>query len=299
MPRYWPTWLGILLIRLFCFLPYAFVIQIGRGIGILAYALLKKRKRIAHINIDACLPELSQAERDQLVKETIINSGIGLVEGLYSWWASSKSLHSRTTFTGKELVLEAQAQGRGVIVLGAHFTPVELLGRVACEQLRMDVTYRAQNNKAIDWCLRHTRQRNQSDLIEKTEMRKMIRNLKRGNAIWYTCDQDFGRKNSVFASFFGHQAASLATLGRLVKMTNAKVVYIDYHRDDSQGLSKAQYYINITDPFDKQFGESDLQNAIDMNQQVEKVVRKSLNQYFWVHKRFKRRPRRDDEPFYS
>lgn len=298
-PKYWPTWLGLAVVRAFCFLPYPVIMQLGKAIGFLAYKLLKKRKRIAQTNIDACLPELSQAEREQLVKETIINTGIGLIEGLYSWWAASKTLNARTTFTGKELVLKAQAQGRGVIILGAHFTPVEFLGRVACEELQMDVTYRAQNNQAIDWCLRRTRQRNNSQLIEKTEMRKMIRNLKKGHAIWYTCDQDFGRKNSVFAPFFGNQAATLATLGRLIKMTNAKVVFIEYQRNDSQGLAKAQYSINISDPFDKQFSESDLQNATVMNQQVEQAVRKNLSQYFWVHKRFKKRPEHNAKPFYS
>jgi KDO2-lipid IV(A) lauroyltransferase len=135
-------------------------------------------------------------------------------------------------------------------------------------------------------------------LIEKTEMRKMIKRLKQGRAMWYACDQDFGRKNSVFAPFFGHQAATIATIGRLVKITGAKVVFIDYFRDDSQGFAKSHYHVNISDPFTDQFNASDLDNAIVMNQAVEASVRQHKSQYFWVHKRFKKRPKHETKNFY-
>ncbi len=297
-PKYWPTWLGLAVLRIICFLPYPILMHIGQGIGKIAYRLLKKRKRIAQINIDACFPELSQSERDVLTKEAIINTGIGIMEGFYSWWTPFDALNARGTLHGAEHVIEAQKQGQGVIILSPHYTSIEVSGRILFGNLPADTTYRAQNNEAIDWCLSRARKQDGCHLIEKTEMRQMIKRLKQGRAMWYACDQDFGRKNSVFVPFFHHQAATIATIGRLVKITGAKVVFIDYKRDDRQGFAKAHYHVNITDPFETQFLGTDEENAILMNQQVEHSIRKNMSQYFWVHKRFKKRPHHNDKPFY-
>ena len=54
MPKYWPTWFALAIVRVFCFLPYPVLMHMGKGIGLLAYKVIKKRKRIAQINIDAC-----------------------------------------------------------------------------------------------------------------------------------------------------------------------------------------------------------------------------------------------------
>jgi KDO2-lipid IV(A) lauroyltransferase len=297
-PKYWPTWLGLCFLRLICLLPYPVLMQIGKGIGLLAYRLMKKRKRIAQINIDACFNELPQAERDALTKEAMVNTGIGIMEGFYSWWTSFDEINARGTLHGADIVREAQARGQGVIILSPHYTSIEVSGRILFGNLPADTTYRAQNNAAIDWCLTRARQQDGCHLIEKTEMRKMIKRLKQGRAMWYACDQDFGRKNSVFAPFFGHQAATIATIGRLVKITGAKVVFIDYFRDDSQGFAKSHYHVNISDPFTDQFNASDLDNAIVMNQAVEASVRQHKSQYFWVHKRFKKRPKHETKNFY-
>ena len=297
-PKYWPTWIGLALLRLICFLPYPVLMHMGKGIGLLAYKVIKKRKRIAQINIDACFPELSQLEREALTKEAIVNTGIGIMEGFYSWWTPFETLNAKGTLHGADIVRKAQAEGRGVIILSPHYTSIEVSGRILFGNLPADTTYRAQNNKAIDWCLTRARKQDGCHLIEKTEMRQMIKRLKKGRAMWYACDQDFGRKNSVFVPFFGHQAATIATIGRLAKITGAKVVFIDYKRDDSQGFAKSHYHVNISDPFEDQFSGSDEENALIMNQAVEASIRKNKSQYFWVHKRFKKRPENDDTKFY-
>ncbi len=298
-PKYWPIWVGIAFIRLLAFMPYPLVMSIAKGFGLVAFHLAKSRKKVVDINLAACFPEKSQSEREQMAKETMINTGIGVVEGLYSWWAPKKVLLDRSTFHNMDLIEKAQAEGKGVIFLCAHFTTLEIGGRIAGEYLPLDVTYRKVDNPLINWFVERSRAKHHNELINKDEMRKMVRCLKKGHVVFYAGDQDFGRKYSIFAPFFGIQASTIATFSRIIKMSKPKVLMVNYYRDDSQGLGRAHYHIEISDPFEDNFGEDDYETAVAMNNEVERIVRQTPNQYFWVHKRFKRRPNPSDKPFYS
>jgi len=286
------------LLRLFCLLPYPILMVLGKGLGYAYYSLAKSRRKVVEVNLDICLPELGASEKQQLCKDTMLNAGIGMIEGFYAMWASDKALVKRSTFSGKALLEQAKADGQGVILLGAHFSPIEIIGHCTGLNIPLDITYRPQDNPVVEHLMIKARSKHYGQLITKSEMRQMVRNLKKGHTVWYTCDQDFGRKYSTFAPFFGTQAATIATLGRMIKMTKPKVLFLDYRRDSSQGLSKSHYYIDIIDPFDNQLGDDDEANAPIINQVLEARIRENLDQYFWMHKRFKRRPNKDDKKFY-
>lgn len=296
--RYLPTWFGLGLIRLLCFLPYSIAIYVGVAVGFLVNHLLPSRKRIAKINIDLCFPAKSKEEKQQLLKATMTANGIGAVESLYSLWAKTAHLTSRSQVNGIELIEKAQAEGRGVILLGAHFTTLDFCGVVLGNTVTIDTMYKTQSNAAVDYCLKNSRLRNCESVLEKNELRQFIKNLRQKHVIWYACDQDFGRQNSVFAPFFGIEAATLATLGRLIKMTNAKPLMAKHVRDSSNGLSRSKYIIDIYDPFeDEPLTENDQRNAELINQALEEAIKEQPDQYFWVHRRFKRRPDNQKNPY--
>jgi KDO2-lipid IV(A) lauroyltransferase len=60
--------------------------------------------------------------------------------------------------------------------------------------------------------------------IDHDNMRGLIRQLKDGEAIWYSPDQDFGLKQGVMAPFFGVPAATVTAHRRLLKMTKAVAI---------------------------------------------------------------------------
>lgn len=290
-PRYWLTWLGLGLLRLLALLPYAVAIYLGKAIGLLAFYGLKRRRHIAQVNIDLCFPEKTPNQRQRLVKDTLVANGIGIIEGLYSWWAADSQILPRTHIVGLELLQKAKDNGQGVILLGAHFTTLDFCGRALAQNTTMDTMYQTQSNAVVDYCLKKARLKRYKNVLEKFEMRRLLKNLKSGHVCWYACDQDFGRENSVFVPFFGVPAATLATLGRLIKLTKAKPLMVRHYRDSSQGLGKSQYRIEIIDPFiEAPLDSDDIQNAIKINKALEQAIRIQPDQYFWVHRRFKKRP---------
>ncbi|MCW8950699.1 MAG: kdo(2)-lipid IV(A) palmitoleoyltransferase, partial [Sedimenticola sp.] len=66
-PRYWPTWLGLGLLRLLGLLPHPMQLRLGRLLGRLARRVLKSRVHIARTNIRLCFPKYSADDQEKLL----------------------------------------------------------------------------------------------------------------------------------------------------------------------------------------------------------------------------------------
>lgn len=284
-PRYWPTWIGLGILRCIILLPFPAQQAIGRGLGRVLSHRLKRRRHNAEVNIALCFPELSAEQQKQLVDANMQATTLGVIETGFSWWASDKAILARSRIEGLELLDEAQKSGRGVLLIGAHYTTLDLAGRVIGMHADLDITYKDQQNKAFDHCINQARKHSFTHLIEKNAMRNMVKNLKKGRVVWYAPDQDFGRQGSVFVPFFHHPAATLTTVGKLLKITGAKPLFYSHFRIEENG--QTLYLAKIHDPFQDRFNEDDIHNATLLNQVIADVIREHPEQYLWVHERFR------------
>jgi KDO2-lipid IV(A) lauroyltransferase len=286
-PRYWASWLTILVTRCLCLLPLNTLLVFGQWMGNITAnsGLLKRRRHIAEVNVGLCFPELSPEQQQQLVTDIIASTYLGMLETAYSWWASDEELNERTDFEGVALIEAAQAEGKGVLLIGSHFTTLDLAGRLLRLKVDVDSSYQKQKNPVFDYCILKYRLKRFTNMVEKKQMRRLIKLVKSGRAMWYATDQDFGRKNSVFAPFFGHQTATISTVGTLLKLTKAKPLYFSHYRVGKG--NNTRYLIRITDPFEGKFNDDDVNNATVLNSVIELAVRVSPEQYLWVHRRFK------------
>ena len=77
--------IGIFVLWLLHFLPLPLLAVIGRGVGLLAYLFITKRRRIAATNLELCFPELSRVERTRLLRRHFQHFGRALVESSIAW----------------------------------------------------------------------------------------------------------------------------------------------------------------------------------------------------------------------
>jgi KDO2-lipid IV(A) lauroyltransferase len=281
-PKHWPVWLGIGLLVLLTRLPYSWQLGIGKGIGLLLHKVAGSRRRIAEVNMDICFPEKTPEERAALVRQIFIDNGIGLMETFMGWFRDPQWLAARTDFVGFEKVRDAQAAGQGVMLLGAHYSMLDLAGSLLSTELNISVSYRPQDNPVMNYIMERNRARFYDECLTRKDIRGFIRTLRQGKVLWYAQDQDFGRKNSIFVNFFGHPAATITATSRIAKAGKALVMPITYFRkDDNSG-----YTITVFDPINIPSGddEADAQLANDF---IEAQLREHPSQYLWLHKRFK------------
>lgn len=284
-PRYWPTWLAIFVLRLMAFLPHRPQQWLGRMIGLASYYLAPSRRQIAETNIRLCFPELPQPERQQLVKDSLIATAKGYVESTTGWWGNMEPYARKLQVHGLENLREAEARGKGILLLGGHFSILDFAGPVANNVFRFSHMYRPNNNPLFDAMIERRRRRFSHAAFSKKRLKPMMEFIKEGNTVWYGCDQDFGRKNSIFAPFFGIQAATLTTPAWIARETGATVLFMSQFREGN-----GVYSLHFSPIFEGYPSDDEEENATRLNQEIEKMVRLYPDQYLWVHRRFKTRP---------
>lgn len=282
-PKYWPTWIGVGLLTLIAFLPFRLRLFWGSMLGKMLFVFAKERRYIVATNIKLCFPELNKTDQEQLVKNCFIENGRGLIDTLVGWFRNPKQFQTMLDIKNVEVLDNALAKGKGVVLLGAHYTTLDFSANLVSLQIPFAVTYRPHKNALFDAFMLRGRLKNTNGVFDRYDIRGTVRHLRKNNIIWYAPDQDYGENHSVFAPFFGNPAATITAASRLAKFNNSPVLLARHHRNDNTGKYEIEFY-----PFPEDYpGSDDVDDATYMNQQLEKVIRLYPAQYMWTHKRFK------------
>lgn len=263
---------------------------LGSILGLIGYHLLLKRRNIGLVNLSLCFPEMSQKEKETLLKshfkELIISS---LCYGLV-FYASKAKLRRRVKLYGLENYNRYRGK-RPVILFSPHFLGLDIgANRLTLETPGYSV-YAKQRNEYLTKRIKNARLRfikeQGGEIFSRQEgLRQIVRKMK-GTFIpfYYLPDQDMDERDSMYVPFFAHPTcATLATLPKLVKLTNAVVIPMATYR-------KGNYYIVELSPAWENYPLGDnVQDVTSMNRFIETMLMKQPNQYLWLHKRFKTQP---------
>ena len=284
--RYWPTWIGLGVLRVLTWLPFSAQVFIGRMLGRIAWYFSAHRRHVTTVNLELCFPELTATQRNDLVKRHFESVGIGLLETALSWWSPPQKLRSLVQIEGLEHLHAAQARGKGVILLSAHFTTLEIGGRLLALHAPFHVMYREHKNAVFEAVMKHARAVHYDKVIERSDIRGMLRSLKDRHAVWYAPDQNYGREHSVFVPFFGVAASTITATSRLARLSGAAVVpFFQERLADGSGY-RLRLLPALTDfPSDTIDADTRRVNAV-----IEAEIRRVPEQYLWTHRRFKTRP---------
>lgn len=267
-------------------LPQRVLLQLGVLLARLTRPLQRRRARIAATNLALCLPALDPVARARLCRDTLDQAAIGLLEMLRAWYMSPARLAALWTVQGREHLLAAQAQGRGVILLTAHFTTLEMAVRLAAEMMDVPLTAlrRPHNNRCLEAEIDRCRQRRCGPTLDKRDVRGLLAALARNETVVYAADQDFTFQQA-FVPFFGVPAATLTTTARIAARSRAVVLPYWCHRDGS-----GCYRVRIDPPWDGWPSGDAVADGARYMAAIEREARAHLPQYLWVHRRFKTRP---------
>lgn len=285
-PRHWLTWLMIGLWWLLVQLPYPVLCRIGAALGKILYRIGGSRRRIVERNLELCFPELSAEDRETLAKENFISYGMAVFEVPIAWWWSDKRLDR--IFHTKGLEHLHNLNGQGALLMASHFTHLELGGQAIARHLSIDLMYRQHNSPVYEFVQSRGRMVRSPDsqVFGRHDVRGVTKALLRGRIVWYAPDQDHGSRQSVFAPFFGIEAATVTATAGFARIGKARVVpFTHSRREDGRG-----YDIEIHPPLENFPCGDDLADATRINALIEKFIRQHPDQYLWAHRRFKTRP---------
>lgn len=239
--------------------------------------------RQARANIALCFADLGEAGQKNLYRESIRQTCYAMTELAAVWcWPTEKIL---ARVTSVDTCDEFEHSTRGRIILAPHLgsweTLVIWLGN-ACNAMIM---YKRRKNKAVDEFVRTARARSGGVPVptKKHGLRKLLIGLREGNSLMILPDQRPARnKARIDAEFFGVSAPTTTLVHNLCSKVECDVFLASMQRSSPPG----NFILRIQPLDHTSLAADEVDSAQYMNDQIEKLVRPSLEQYQWGYRRF-------------
>lgn len=280
------AYFGIAILWALHWLPARWLARGGRFVGLLFHRFGRSRRHVAEVNLRLCFPEMSEAERDRLVRAHFRSVGQTAGELPLLLWGSRRWFLDYVRLENAAIV-EGLA-GTPVILFAPHFAGLNAGGIRFAADRRTASMYSTQKNPVIDRLIRRGRERFGTAVLFSRQdgVRAIVRALRDGLPLYYLPDMDFGARDAVFVPFFGVPAATIPALARLARLTGAKIV----PTVTEQLPGCTGYVVRLHEPWADFPSGDDVADARRMNEFIEARVREHPEQYWWLHKRFKTRP---------
>ncbi len=288
--RAWQGWLLEKLIRFFGLFSLSANQTIGRMIGRLIWWFPSGSKKTTLINLQTVFPELSEPERRQLAKHSLLHLGMMTTELGVAWCWPKQKLQPlvHVSETTQQQLAKRQSQGRGVLFLTPHIGSWEVLADYLAWNYTATFLYQPPNVASAEAFMQASRSRfgAQQAPTDIRGVRKLISALKKQEVCLVLPDQDPGAKAGIHADFFGYPARTMTLVSKLAQKADCEVVFLMAER-----LSKAQGYQLHAISAEAEIASEDEALATQaLNAGVEACVNKLPEQYLWSYKRYRKPP---------
>lgn len=258
--------------------------------GAMWFVLDHKHRRIILENLAIAFSEwLDPGQRRVLARRVMIRLMRMLFEiGRYARF-SGEEMSRWVRVEGQEHIRDALAQGKGVLVLTAHFGNWEYLPIGAdLIQVPLSIVYRPLDFQPLDRVIARLRSKFGAELIPSSRgaMRGILRALAKGRIVAMLMDQNVDWYEGVWVDFFGKPACTNKGMAVIAIKTGAPVVPVFMLPDgDNRFVITFQPAMHLSVTGDR---TSDIEtNTALFTQVIEAMIRRHPDQWFWVHQRWK------------
>jgi KDO2-lipid IV(A) lauroyltransferase len=266
----------------------------ARLLGDLVYTLDKKHRQRAITNLKRSFPDMPHDEVERTARRSMQNLFMFFIEVLFTTrliridtWSRYIELHDCRELLG--ILLREQT---GVIMLTGHYGNFEIsnyaLGTLGFESTAIG---RPLDNPYVNDWLMGVRTRHGAKIVAKKGATEEVTGVLESNgAVGFVADQNAGSKG-IFVDFFGRKASTYKSIGLLAMNYNVPVV-VAYARRLGD---RFRFRVGVQDviyPKDWQAHDNPLQYITQRyTKAIEDFVRTDPGQYWWVHRRWKTRPK--------
>jgi KDO2-lipid IV(A) lauroyltransferase len=281
-----------LLIAIIQALPLSVCERGADALAIVFSRLLCVRRGVVEENLRTAFPALTPSERDAITRKMWRHLLLMTAEIAHT----PRKVHEtnwkdHSTIVNLELFVRTLLAGRPLVLISAHFGNFELGGYLM--GLFGFPTYtvaRKLDNPYLDRFVNDFRGRTGQYMLPKQGSREQIQDvLSQGGILTLLGDQAAGKK-ACWVSFFGrpastHKAVALFSLG------NNAPTMVSYARRLDAPLHYEVGPEAICDPQDPDFPYGSIPHLAQWyTDHLEQLVRRSPEQYWWLHRRWKGRP---------
>jgi len=264
----------------------------GISLGLLAYAVHPRLRRVGRRNLDLAFPAKSRKEKRRILRGLYINLGRQLAEFCLFPRYSKQNVSRVAVYEGFQNFAEAEARGKGVVFLTAHLGGWEVASFAhSLHGHPMDIVIRPLDNPYVDALVDRYRTLHGNRTFPKQDFaRGLLSALRQGETVGILMDTNMTPPQGAFVDFFGVPACTATGLARVAVHTEAAVVPAFGVWDQHLGKYKICFEpaLKLVSTGDD---EADaLANTALFTKVIENYATKYPDQWLWVHRRWKTRP---------
>jgi len=269
-------------------LPLCIARRGGEGLGWLFYALDKRHRETVLNNLK--LAGYPEERREDIARAVFSNLGITLLETMRVPWLRRATLEGFVEAEGREVLEKALERGRGVIILTAHLGNWELLAIWhSIMGYEMDVVVRDMDSPLVASLMEWMRTSHGNTMVlKKRSMRRLLKTLSSNGIVGILLDQNVARVEGVFVDFFSTPACTNKGPAMLAAASGAAVIPTFITREGGRHVIRIGPEVELAHSGDK--NKDALENTARLTAVIEEAVRRTPEQWFWVHRRWKTRP---------
>lgn len=283
---------GVLFMRAIAPLPLPWLRALGSIIGRVLFVLARSRRRVALVNLRLCFPEWSERERTEVARRSFVAFAQSFLDRAWVWHGTPEVVRQRIQLAG---AVDELRKPEAAVLFAPHFYGMDAGGAAIMQQAvrRGGSIYSPQSSAAADAWIRAGRERF-GDVVminRRDGIKPVIKSLREGRYLYLLPDMDLGPDESIFVPFFGVPTATVPSLPRLARLGRARVVPTVARMTDTG------YEVQVHPAWQGYPSDDAAADTVLMNQRLEDWIRAMPEQYYWLHKRFKTRPR-GEPPIY-
>ena len=274
----------------FLFMPNFLVLNFLKLLAKAFFKLDKKHTKIMKTNIKMCFDELNEAQINELVLKTYNNFALFLREFIINQNTTKEQILSKICFENEDILLNALATNRPIIVATAHYGNWELFSlAMAAKFGAVSIIGRSLDSAKMNEILSKNRRRFDIELIDKNNAAKpVIAALKARRLLGVLVDQNTAKKDGIECEFFGKKILHTPAASVFASKMDAIIIPAFIMRENEH--FKIVFYSQIDI---KEFEKTqDRQAAILAATQAQSdalmsQIKRKNDEYFWMHKKFK------------
>jgi len=259
----------------------------GTRLGNLGRLVLRGRDRLAMRNLAATFPEKSEAERRRIIDECWRHFGRVALATVRMQHLPIEEIPSHCRFVNVELVENAIARGRGLILISAHYGAWEIAGLAIMALVKnVSTVARPLDNELLERDLAALRARTGAEVVDrKRAARVLLKTLARKGTIVLLPDQAVQPREGILVPFLGRPAWTTDAPAKLALRQESEIVF-GFCIPDASG-----HYLEFEAPIRiEQLGE-DEKNAEALTKRINDVISRRIADrpelWLWMHDRWK------------
>jgi KDO2-lipid IV(A) lauroyltransferase len=262
--------------------------RIGEVIGTFGYRPLGIRRAVVERQVRAAFPELPETEVLRIARASYANLGrTSLEAALISALSREQVLAMFDGVEGADVLAQARARGKGVLLVSGHLGNWELAGAfVAASGVPIEAVARGMENPLFDRYITDARHSLGMTIIHDADaVRRVPRAMREGHAVAMLVDQGAAGLASSWVPFFGRLAKTPRGPAVFALRLAAPVVFATALRQPNGRYVMYYEEVPVQLTGDR---EADVDRIVaDYTSTLERWIRRAPEQYFWHHRRWK------------